>query len=314
MMHKNSSNVEKIRKFNRFFTKQFGFLKEHTYSASLSLTEARVLWELANRDAPTTTELSRELEMDAGQLSRIITGFQKKGLLSKKRDESDRRNVHLGLTSKGRKEFEIINSASESQIKDLLDTLLPSEQRRLIGAMHLIERLLTRDREEINSYLIRQPQAGDYGWVIQFNGELYKKEYGWDETYEGLVAEIVADFIKNFDPVRERCWIAEKNGENVGSVFLVKRDQETAKLRLLIVDPKARGLGIGRRLVNECTRFARSAGYKKITLWTQSTLLAARHIYTKEGYKLINSEPHNSFGHDLVAETWELDLESIEDQ
>jgi DNA-binding MarR family transcriptional regulator/GNAT superfamily N-acetyltransferase len=305
-----ASTSDRIRRFNRFYTKQIGLLNDQVFPSSFSFTEARVMWELANQAAPTASDIKRELGIDAGQLSRIVTNFQKRGLLTKTPSKSDQRQIILNLTQKGKKEFEFLNAASDKQINGLLKKLSSAEQTRLLNAMHLIEGLFGTDADQKASYVLRPPNPGDYGWVIQKNGELYSQEHGWDETYEGLVAEIVAHFINNNDPARERCWIAEKDGENVGCVFLVKQDDETAKLRLLIVDPKARGLGLGQRLVSECTRFARRCGYKKITLWTQSMLTAARHIYKKEGYKKVSSKRHRSFGHNLVAETWELDLES----
>jgi len=213
------------------------------------------------------------------------------------------------LSAKGRKEFESLDRLSRNQIEEILNDLSTAEQKRLLAAMASIETMLAKKiGEETFSYVLRQPEPGDMGWVVQSNGTLYAQEYDWDESYEALVAQIVADFVKNLDPKKERCWIAEKDGENVGAVFLVKESNEVARLRLLIVDPKARGLGIGKRLVDECTRFARRAGYKQITLWTNSVLLAARSIYKKAGYELAKSESHHSFGHDLVGETWVLTL------
>jgi DNA-binding MarR family transcriptional regulator/N-acetylglutamate synthase-like GNAT family acetyltransferase len=305
-----ASVTDRIRRFNRFYTKQIGLLNERVFPSSFSFTEARVMWELANREDPVASDLKQQLGIDAGQLSRIISNFQKRGLLAKSRSKLDGRQTLLNLTAKGKKEFQFLNAASDKQIKGLLEELSSPGQNTLLEAMQLIESLLGEKANPNASYILRPPHAGDYGWVVQKNGELYTNEYCWNENYEGLAAEIVSDFIKNYDPKKERCWIAEKDGENVGCVFLVKKSDTIAKLRLLIVDPKARGLGLGQRLVNECTRFARLAGYKKITLWTQSILTAARHIYEKEGYKLVDKEPHHSFGHDLVAETWELDLTS----
>jgi len=309
-MSTTSSISDRIRKFNRFYTKQIGLLDERVYPSSFSFTEARVIWELANQTNPTATDIKGALDMDAGQLSRIVASFQKRGLITKTSRETDRRQSMLSLTAKGKKEFQELNAATDRLVRSMLEKLSFAEQNRLVNALELIEVLVGGNHDRDKSYILRPPNPGDYGWVVQKNGELYEREYAWDENYEGLTAEIVSDFIKNYDPARERCWIAEKDGENIGCVFLVKKDEETAKLRLLIVDPKARGLGLGQRLVNECTRFAMRSGYKKITLWTQSILIAARHIYKKEGYKRVSVKKHRSFGHNLVAETWELDLES----
>jgi len=300
--------IKNIRQFNRFYTKQIGLLNEHLLESPFSLTEARILYELAHRENSTATELSAELNLDAGQLSRVLRDFEKRGLIQKVRSETDARQTILKLTQKGKDEFKGLNSLSSDQIRALLNNLSLEKQNRLVKAMSEIETILSADKQEDKSFILRNPGAGDFGWVVQKNGEVYSEEYKWDEEYEGLVAEIVADFIKNFDAKRERCWIAEKDGVNIGAVFLVRKDDITAKLRLLIVDPKARGLGVGRRLVEECTRFARKTGYKKITLWTNSILSAARHIYEGEGYKIVVSEPHHSFGQELVGETWELDL------
>jgi DNA-binding MarR family transcriptional regulator/N-acetylglutamate synthase-like GNAT family acetyltransferase len=300
--------IKNVRQFNRFYTKQLGLLNEHLLESPFSLTEARIMYELAHRENSTASELAAELGLDAGQLSRILRDFEKRSLIEKARSETDARQTILRLTPGGKAEFEDLNALSSRQIEALLDNLSPDRQTRLVRAMNEIETLLAAGRPADKSFILRNPEAGDYGWVVQKNGEIYAEEYRWDEKYEGLVAEIVAEFIRNFDPKRERCWIAEKDGVNRGAVFLVKKDETTAKLRLLIVDPEARGLGIGQRLVEECTRFARKAGYRKITLWTNSILSAARRIYEKEGYKMVEAKAHHSFGQALVGETWELDL------
>ncbi len=304
-----SEKIETIRRFNRFYTKQIGVLDEGLLESSFSLAEARVIYELASRESATATDLGNELNLDAGYLSRILRGFEGRKLIEKSNSEKDARQSILNLTVQGRKEFENLNLLSRNQIEEILNDLSTVEQNRLLEAMKTIEKLLGAKPENENfSFVLRMPQAGDFGWVVQSNGSFYEQEYGWDENYEALVAQIIADYVKNFDAKKERCWIAEKDGENVGAVFLVKKSVTAAKLRLLIVDPKARGLGIGKRLVDECTRFARQAGYKKITLWTNSILLAARSIYQKAGYQLIKSEKHRSFGQDLIGETWELKL------
>jgi DNA-binding MarR family transcriptional regulator/GNAT superfamily N-acetyltransferase len=301
--------IASVRHFNRFYTKQLGVLNEGLLESPFTLAEARIIYELANRDKPTATELGNALGMDAGYLSRTLRSLETRKLLSRKTSSTDARRSYVTLTAKGRKEYESLDRLSRNQIEEILNDLAPVEQKCLLSAMALIENtLVKKSEEETYSYVLRQPEPGDMGWVVQSNGTLYAQEYGWDENYEALVAQIVAEFVKNFDPKRERCWIAEKDGENVGSVFLVRESDDVARLRLLIVDPKARGLGIGKRLVEECTRFARRVGYKKITLWTNSVLLAARNIYEKAGYELVKSESHHSFGHDLVGETWVLTL------
>lgn len=298
-----------MRHFNRFYTKQIGALNESLLESPFSLTAARVIYELASRKKATATELGNHLDLDAGYLSRTLRDFEKRRLVRKEPSEQDARQSILSLTARGQKEFQNLNLLSINQIEGLLNVLSRVESARLLAAMKTIEELLgAKENGEKVSYILRPPYAGDMGWVVQSNGALYAQEYGWDESYEALVAQIVADFVKSSDHTKTRCWIAEKDGENVGSVFLGKKSETVAKLRLLIVDPKARGLGIGKRLVDECTRFARQAGYKKITLWTNSVLLAARSIYQKAGYELVKSERHHSFGRDLVGETWELKL------
>lgn len=304
-----SESVSAVRQFNRFYTRQIGALDEGLLESTFSLAEARVIYEMANREGTTASELSSELDLDAGYLSRMLKAFQKRGLIEKNNSAADARQSILTLSGGGRKEFAKLDRMSRDQIDALLRKLSTSEQKRLLQAMKTIESLLSsEDHAEDRSFILRSPHAGDFGWVIQSNGRLYADEYRWDETYEGLVATIVGDFIKNFDEKKERCWVAEKDGENVGAVFLVKKSTTIAQLRLLIVEPNARGLGLGKRLVDECTRFARQAGYKKIKLWTQSTLLAARSIYKKAGYKMTDSKKNHLFGHDLVSETWELTL------
>ena len=300
--------VDAVRRFNRFYTKQIGVLHEGLLGSPFSLTEVRVLYELAHRKKPTATELGRELGLDPGYLSRILRGFKKRGLVDRALSETDRRQTHLSLTARGRKTFAPLNARSGDEVAGLLSKLSAVDQSRLIEAMHTIEGLLGERPEPKVPYLLRPHQPGDMGWVVHRHGALYTQEYGWDEQFEALVAEIVAKFIKEFDSKRERCWIAEREGEIVGSVFLVKKSAKVAKLRLMYVEPKARGLGIGSRLVEECVRFARQVGYRKITLWTNSVLVAARHIYKKAGFRLVREEPHHSFGHNLVGETWELEL------
>ncbi len=305
--------VEAVRRFNRFYTKQIGVLHEGLLRSPFSLAEARVLYELAHRANPTAAELGRDLGLDPGYLSRILRGFAQQGLLEKAPSEADGRRSLLALTEKGRDAFAPLNARSQAEIGAMLGALSAAEQRRLIEAMETIATLLGGPAGSTGAgskapYVLRPPQPGDMGWVVGRHGVLYAREYGWDEQFEALVAEIVAAFIQHHDPRQERCWIAERDGEPVGSVFLVKRSKTVAKLRLLLVEPEARGLGIGARLVEECVRFARQAGYRKITLWTNSVLHAARRVYERSGFRRVHEEPHHSFGHDLIGETWELEL------
>jgi len=301
--------IAAVRYFNRFYTKQLGVLNEGLLESPFTLTEARIIYELANREKTSASELGAELGMDAGYLSRTLKNLESRKVLTRKTSANDARQSVLALTAKGRKEFENLDQLSRNQIEEILNELSPANQKRLLASMASIQNLLgEKTTDEKFSYILRAPEPGDFGWVVQSNGTLYAQEYGWDENYEALVAGIVAEYVKNFDLKRERCWIAEKDGENVGAVFLVRETDDVARLRLLIVDPKARGLGIGKRLVDECTKFARRVGYKEITLWTNSVLLAARSIYQKAGYELVKSESHHSFGHDLVGETWVMHL------
>ena len=300
--------VATVRRFNRFYTKQIGLLHEGYLESSFSLAEARVLYELAHRDKPAATELAHELALDAGYLSRILRGFERRRLIRRTPSKADRRQSHLSLTERGRAAFAPLNVRSRADIGAMLDRLGPGEQRRLIEAMQTIEGFLGAPAESRAAYVLRPHQPGDMGWVVHRHGALYGQEYGWDEQFEALVAGVVAKFIQNFDPKRERCWIAEKDGEIVGSVFLVGASRTVAQLRLLLVEPKARGLGIGGHLVTECVRFARQVGYRKITLWTNSVLRAARRIYEAAGFRLVRKERHRSFGRDLIGETWELSL------
>lgn len=301
--------IAAMRRFNRFYTRQIGLLDEGLLNSPFSLTQVRTLYELAHREQSTAAELCKDLGLDAGYLSRILGSFGKKGLIEKKESPKDARQSLLSLTRKGRKVFEPLNARSNEQVGAMLGKMSPAKQENLLQAMRTIESILAPGDERQNSYVLRQHRPGDMGWVVLRHGLLYYQEYGYDERFEALVSGIVAEFIENLDAARERCWIAERDGENVGSVFLVRKSQTVAKLRLLLVEPSARGMGIGRRLVAECIRFGRDAGYKKIMLWTQSELLAARSIYQNAGFKLVGEEPHQSWSRDdLVAETWELKL------
>jgi DNA-binding MarR family transcriptional regulator/GNAT superfamily N-acetyltransferase len=300
--------VESVRRFNRFYTKQIGVLSDHVLKSQFSLAEARIIYELAQREKATATELGGELGMDSGYLSRLLGAFKKRGLIARKPSETDGRQSLIWLTEKGRKAFAELNAHSHNEIEALIGGLSPADRNRLTEAMRVIEELLGAQPEQKVPYIIRPHQPGDMGWVTHRHGVIYNEEYGWDEDFEALVAEITAKFIRNYDPKRERCWIAERGGEIVGSIFLVTKSKTVAQLRLLLVEPSARGMGIGKRLVNECLRFARQTGYQKIMLWTNSMLDAARHIYEEAGFQLVKEEPHHSFGHDLVGQNWELKL------
>jgi DNA-binding MarR family transcriptional regulator/N-acetylglutamate synthase-like GNAT family acetyltransferase len=300
--------VAAVRAFNRFYTRQIGVLHESLARSPFSLTEARVLYELAHRQESTATELGDQLDLDPGYLSRILASFKRRGLIRRKASAADGRQSILQLTKEGTEAFAALNLGSQNEVRRLLGSLAPPEQRQLVGAMRTIERLLGAPGESDSSFILRLHQIGDIGWIVQRHGIVYAQEYGWNERFEGLVAKIAADFIQAHDPKRERCWIAEKDGQNVGCVFLVANTKTIAQLRLLLVEPRARGLGIGKRLVAECVRFARQAGYRKIILWTNNVLLAARHLYERTGFRLVHQEPHQSFGAKVVGETWELKL------
>lgn len=300
--------VDAVRQFNRFYTRQIGVLHEGLLGSRHSLTEVRVLYELAHRENLTSTELSTGLGLDAGYLSRILRGFAREELIDRKTSQTDARQTLLSLTRRGKSLFAELDARARAEVAAIIKPLSSAEKRSLVEAMRAIERVLGRKDEPRTPYVLRPHQPGDMGWVIHRHGILYNQEYGYDEDFEALVAEIAAKFIQNLDAKRERCWIAEKDGENVGCVFLVKRSNHVAQLRLLLVEPKARGLGIGKRLVNECVRFARQTGYRKMVLWTQSELAAARGIYKEAGFRRAHTERHHSFGKNLVGETWELVL------
>jgi DNA-binding MarR family transcriptional regulator/GNAT superfamily N-acetyltransferase len=300
--------ISAVRAFNRFYTRKLGVLDQQLLKSPFSLSEARVLYELANREDPAAKEIGIELGLDPGYLSRIIQNFDEHGLITRKPLPSDRRQYRLGLTAKGRQAFAKVNRSSYDDIAAMLATLPPGGGERLVGAMAAIERLLGASSVSPPPAILRGPRPGDMGWVVQSHGSLYASEYGFDSSFEGLVAEIAAKFLASFDASRERCWIAEIEGVPVGSVFLVRHADDVAKLRLLLVDPAGRGQGLGQRLVAECLSFARQCGYRKITLWTQSILVAARKIYQDAGFVLVATEPHRSFGQSLVGETWELTL------
>ena len=303
-----NETIRAIRHFNRFYTRQIGVLNQGLLDSPYSLTEARVIYELAQKETCTATELGSQLNLDMGYLSRILANFQKKGLLQKEPALQDKRQSLLRLSPSGQQAFAMLNERSSQEINGMLEALSAAEQQRLVKAMRIVEALLDPQAQERPAVIIRPLQPGDLGWVVSRHGALYAQEYHWDISFEGFVAQIAADYLKNLDPQKENGWIAEVNGENAGCVFLVKKSDEVAKLRMLLVEPGARGLGIGKRLVQECIRFARQCGYRKMTLWTQSFLLAARHIYQQAGFRLTESEANHEFGQDLVSETWDLDL------
>jgi DNA-binding MarR family transcriptional regulator/predicted N-acetyltransferase YhbS len=310
--------VDAVRRFNRFYTRRIGALHEGLLHSQFTLTESRVLWELAHAESTTATQLAATLDLDPGHLSRLLRRFRDRGLVRRVRSSDDGRTAHLSLTGAGRRAFAPLEAASQGEVAALLASLPGDGVRALLGAMQTIERLLddSPDRLARIPCLLRAPRAGDLGWVVARHGALYAQEYRWDSSFEALVARIVADFVDRLDPAREACWMAERGGANVGCVFLVQAREDgsglpiegVAQLRLLLVEPAARGLGLGGRLVEECGRFARQAGYRTVRLWTNGVLTSARHIYEKAGYRLLRSEAHHSFGQDLVGETWELEL------
>ncbi|GAB3913113.1 helix-turn-helix domain-containing GNAT family N-acetyltransferase [Kibdelosporangium lantanae] len=302
-----ASDVQTVRQFNRSYTKVLGMLAEGLTDTPYSLTEARVLFELNQTESLEVTALRRDLGLDAGYLSRLLARFQTDGLVTRGRSATDARRQVIELTDAGRAAAKLLDERASEQVEHLLGTLSEDDQRAVVDAMTAIQQRLestTRD----TTVVLRPPRPGDFGWVIERNGALYAQEYGWDASYEALVARIVADYAENHDPRREAAWIAEVNGERVGCVFCVRKDDTTAKLRLLLVEPGARGLGVGGRLVDECVRFATLIGYRTIELWTNSVLTAARRIYTTRGFTLVDSAPHHSFGHRLVGETWVREL------
>jgi DNA-binding MarR family transcriptional regulator/GNAT superfamily N-acetyltransferase len=300
--------IAAVRAFNRFYTRKLGVLDQQLLKSPFSLSEARVLYELATRENLAAKEIGIELGLDPGYLSRLIQNFDENGLITRKPLASDRRQFRLSLTAKGRQAFAKLNRSSQDDVAALLAALPGRDRERLVGAMATIERLLGPPRVAAPPAVLREPRPGDMGWVVQSHGSLYASEYGFDASFEGLVAEIAAKFLASFDASRERCWIADIDGVQVGSVFLVRHSDDVAKLRLLLVDPAGRGQRLGQRLVGESISFARSCGYRKITLWTQSILVAARRIYQDAGFVLVDTKPHRSFGQSLVGETWEREL------
>jgi DNA-binding MarR family transcriptional regulator/GNAT superfamily N-acetyltransferase len=300
--------VDAVRRFNRFYTRRVGALRAGLLGSPHPLPEARLVYEIGQRRQCSAGELAAELDLDAGYLSRLLAGLKRRGLLQAKRSPQDARRSLLSLTEKGRKSCAQLDSRSREEVAGMLGALAGGERERLVGAMKTVESLLERKSPARDAVSLRAHRPGDIGWVVSRHGALYAAEYGWDERFEALVAEIAAKFIQQLEPQRERCWIAEVAGEPLGCVFLVKQSDTTAKLRLLLVEPRSRGMGLGRRLVRECIAFAREKGYRKLVLWTQSNLAAARAIYKSEGFRLAKTEKHASFGVRLTGEYWELKL------
>ena len=302
------SRIEAVRRFNRLYTRRIGVLQPGYLGSAFPLPQARLLYELGQRGECTASELGADLDLDLGYLSRLLQGLRRQGLVQGEASKQDARRVHLALTAKGRRAYLSLDARSREEVGALLGKLAAPQQARLVGALQTVEKLLASDPSNGETIALRGHRPGDMGWVIHAHGRLYFEEYGWDERFEALVAGIAADFVKNFDIERERCWIAEMNGEPVGSVFVVKQSRTVAKLRLLIVEPKARGRGLGKRLVEECIAFARARGYRKLVLWTQSDLAAARKIYARTGFQRVKQQPHREFGVRLLGEYWELEL------
>lgn len=317
------ARIDAMRRFNRFYTREIGVLEQGHLHSEFPLVGVRLLYELVHwndvrDDPPTATDLAREMGLDAGYLSRLLRDLVRKRLVKRTPSLADARQHHLQLTAEGRNVAADLEKRAQDDIATLLAPLSENKQRLVIDALRTVQASLsTKSDDNVHdtsaqspAFIIRAPRAGDLGWVVARHGAVYAQEYGWNAEFEALVARVVADFVDNYDPTREACWIAERDGENVGSIFLVRHPERpgVAKLRLLLVEPSARGLGVGRRLVEECTRFARASGYHTVTLWTNKILVSALRIYEAAGYKVVKEEPHHSFGHDLVSQTWELAL------
>ncbi len=299
--------VTAVREFNRFYTNVLGLLQEGLLETPYSLTEARVIFELAGHDHSDATELRRVLDIDTGYLSRILARLEAGKLISRQRSPDDGRRLEIGLTEQGKAAFQMLDKRSSSQVSDLLGRLSSADQRRLTSAMANVREIIGGQPRPVG-YVLRAPLPGDLGWVISQHGAVYADEYRWDASFEALVARIVADYAERHDPQREAAWIAEVTGEPAGCVFCVRKSATAEQLRLLLVNPAARGMGIGGRLVAECTSFARRAGYAELVLWTNDILTAARHVYERAGFLLVAENPHHSFGHNLVGQTWRLSL------
>jgi DNA-binding MarR family transcriptional regulator/GNAT superfamily N-acetyltransferase len=306
--HLLEENIQDIRQFNRFYTKRIGLLNRGLLRTKFSLSQARVIFELSQQEQITSSEIVKRLGIDPSYLSRILSAYERENLIVKEKSEIDNRQWMIGLTDKGKDAFRELDDRASEEIREMLQSMSSEDQDRFLKAITTIGKVLSAESSPALSYLIRPHRAGDIGWIVHRHGVIYSEEYGWDETFEALTAEILAKFIQSHDLKRERIWIAEQDGENVGSVMIVDAGDQVAQLRLLLVEPKARGKGIGRKLIEECIDFSRRNGYKKIKLWTQSNLLAARHLYIDYGFELVGDESHKSFGHELTAEFWELQM------
>ncbi|MDP3740622.1 MAG: helix-turn-helix domain-containing GNAT family N-acetyltransferase [Hyphomonadaceae bacterium] len=310
-----AARIAAVRRFNRFYTREVGLLRKTFLDTPWSLGEMRVLYEIGHGDAPIATDIGKALDLDAAYLSRLLRTFEKDGLITRTRSKSDARQSHLRLTAKGKAAFGAADKRQAGNTSEMLGRLKPEDQVRLVEAMGAIATLLGEpDAETPNrSYVLRDPKPGDYGWIVTRNAEIYSEEYGWAGPFEGVCAQIVADFVNNFDPKLERCWIADMDGERVGCVMLVKDDPkakkaDVARIRLLLLDPKARGMGLGARLVDECIRFSKAKGYKRLTLWTHKELTAARAVYAKAGFTKTSEETHDDWGKQATSEFWDLKL------
>lgn len=301
-------SIEAVRHFNRWYTQWVGALRGDLLASPFPLPQARVLFELAHRDGITAAELAQALGLDRSYLSRLLAGLERRKLVLRAHDKTDGRRRSLALTAAGRRAFDELDRRSRDEVRAILEPLAPEREKRLLGSMAAIERVLAPEASREAPFALRAHEPGDLGWVVSRHGALYAREYGWDMTFEAMVAEIAAKFLKEFDASRERAWIAERDGERVGCVFVVAQSSSVAKLRMLLVEPEARGLGLGRRLVAECIRFARSVGYRELVLWTNDILHAARRLYVEAGFRLVGEQRHTSFGHALVGQTWSLDL------
>jgi DNA-binding MarR family transcriptional regulator/GNAT superfamily N-acetyltransferase len=305
-----TAEIDAIRDFNRFYTRRLGLLDEGLLASQFSLAEVRVLYELAHRGSASASEIAGVLSLDAGYLSRILRRFDTQGLLERQRSDADSRRTMLRLSAQGQAVFAPLNAGAAEQIAGLIEPLSAPDRGRLLDAVATVRSLLQRTPGHSPQILLREPRPGDIGWAIERHGSLYAEEYGWDASFEGLVAKIFGAFLERHDAKRERCWIAEVDGVRAGCVFVVQNAEraDTAQLRCLLVEPRTRGLGLGRRLVAECMSFAREAGYARMVLWTNDVLVSARRIYEAAGFALIGEERHHSFGHDLVGQTWAVTL------
>jgi DNA-binding MarR family transcriptional regulator/GNAT superfamily N-acetyltransferase len=302
------ARIAAVRRFNRFYTKEIGVLRQPYLHTAFSLAEARVLYEIGHLAEPTAVEVSKALNLDAGYLSRILKRLEQARLLTRVKSLADGRRHILSLTAKGHEQLGMLNGRSQEEIRKQLSRLTGEQQERVVEALDTVAQALSAPSPGSSAFVLRPHQPGDMGWVVERHGVLYSQEHGWNGFLESMTAKIVADFLENYDPARERCWIAEREGERLGSIFVVRKTDTIAKLRLLLVEPSARGSGLGKRLVDEAVRFARSTGYNKIVLWTHSVLATARHLCEQAGFRLVQEKKHRNFGPELTGQIWELRL------